>query len=268
MSPRILIVDDEDALARGLSYALERERYEVSVCGDGLNAVDAALTEAFDLIILDLMLPRLSGIEACRRIRNESGVPIIMLTARDSERDLVAGLETGADDYITKPFSSTELLSRIRALLRRLTLDQAADHPLVHQIGDLTIDLLHDQVKRNGTTIPLTPSEYKILTLLLGKPGATYTRRQIMEHLWDSTTINNHHSCEVHISSLRHKLEHNPSHPELLLTTRGIGYRLNTDHRGATAEPPYTPRSRGGRLREDQSNGSAARSPTWNLREG
>jgi DNA-binding response OmpR family regulator len=227
MSPRILIVDDEPALAHGLSYALTREHFDVSVCDNGVRAVNAALTEHFDLIILDLMLPGLSGIEACRRIRKRSGVPIIMLTARDSEHDLVTGLQTGADDYVTKPFSSLELLSRIRALLRRRAIDQTTDHPLIRTVGDITINPLNHQVTRNGTAIPLTPSEYKILALLAGDPGAVHTRRQIMEHLWESININDEHACEVHISSLRRKIEHNPNHPELLLTVRNVGYRLD-----------------------------------------
>jgi DNA-binding response OmpR family regulator len=226
LSPRILVVDDEPSLVRGLTYALERDKFEVEVATDGETAVDAALTQAIDLVILDLMLPKLSGEEACRRIRSESDVPIIMLTAKDSERDLLNGLELGADDYVTKPFSAAELIGRVSALLRRRKLDHAANDRVVRTVGAIKIDLVRDEVSVEGKPVALTPSEFKILGLLAGTPGAAYTRRQIMEHLWGSTFTADEHTCEVHVSALRRKIERDPASPERLVTVRGVGYAL------------------------------------------
>ena len=226
MSPRILVVDDEPSLVRGLTYALERDKFEVEVATDGEAAVDAALTQAIDLVILDLMLPKLSGEDACRRIRAESDVPIIMLTAKDSERELLAGLELGADDYVTKPFSAAELIGRVGALLRRRKLDHAASEQVVRTVGAIKIDLVRDEVSVEGKPVALTPSEFKILGLLTEAPGAAYTRRQIMEHLWGSTFTADEHTCEVHVSALRRKIERDPASPERLVTVRGVGYAL------------------------------------------
>ena len=227
MSARILLVDDEPSLVSGLRYALEREGYEVEVETDGEAAVVAALTGGLDLILLDLMLPRLSGTEACRRIRAASDVPIIMLTARDSERDLVHGLEIGADDYVTKPFSAAELVSRIAALLRRRRIDLDAGANTTITVGGILIDLVSDTVTVDGTPVSLTPSEFKILSLLASSPAAIHPRRQIMEHLWGSTHVGDEHTCEVHVSALRRKIERDPSSPERLVTVRGEGYTLN-----------------------------------------
>ena len=226
MSPRILVVDDEPSLVRGLTYALEREEFEVEAATDGEMAVEAALSQAFDLVILDLMLPKLSGEEACRQIRAHSDVPIIMLTAKDSERDVLTGLELGADNYVTKPFSAAELIGRISALLRRRALDQAANEQVVRTVGAIKIDLLRDEVSVDGKHVSLTPSEFKILGLLSDVPGAAYTRRQIMEHLWGSTFTADEHTCEVHVSALRRKIERDPTSPERLVTVRGVGYTL------------------------------------------
>jgi two-component system response regulator RegX3 len=226
LSPRILVVDDEPSLVRGLTYALERDKFEVEVATDGEAAVDAALTQAIDLVILDLMLPKLSGEEACRQIRAKSDVPIIMLTAKDSERDLLNGLELGADDYVTKPFSAAELIGRVSALLRRRALDHAANEQVVRTVGAIKIDLVRDVVSVDGKPVSLTPSEFKILGLLAGAPGAAYTRRQIMEHLWGSTFTADEHTCEVHVSALRRKIERDPASPERLVTVRGVGYAL------------------------------------------
>jgi two-component system response regulator RegX3 len=226
MSPRILVVDDEPSLVRGLTYALEREQFEVETALDGETAVEAALTQAVDLVILDLMLPKLSGEEACRQIRTSSDVPIIMLTAKDSERELIQGLESGADDYVTKPFSAAELISRVSALLRRRELDRAANDQLVRNVGGIKVDLVNDAVTVDGKPVSLTPSEFKILSLLASAPGSTFTRRQIMEHLWGSTFTADEHTCEVHVSSLRRKIERDPTSPERLVTVRGVGYAL------------------------------------------
>jgi two-component system response regulator RegX3 len=228
VSPRILVVDDEPSLVRGLTYALEREQFEVEAAVDGELAVQAALTQAFDLVILDLMLPKLSGEEACRQIRARSDVPIIMLTAKDSERELVEGLRMGADDYVTKPFSATELIGRISALLRRRELDRSANEQLVRTVGGIRIDLVNDAVTVDGKPVSLTPSEFKILSFLAADPDSTYTRRQIMERLWGSTFTADEHTCEVHVSSLRRKIERDPTSPERLVTIRGVGYSLKT----------------------------------------
>jgi DNA-binding response OmpR family regulator len=226
VSPRILVVDDEPSLVQGLTYALQRERFEVDVVGDGRAAVEKALSQAFDVILLDVMLPRLSGTDACREIRAGSDVPIIMLTARDSEREVVEGLGVGADDYVTKPFSAAELVSRIRSVLRRRELDRTANAEVVRKLGGLVVDLVNDEVRIDGKPVQLTPSEFRILGLLASAPGATWSRRQIMEHLWGSTHIGDEHTCEVHISTLRRKIEPDPANPMRLLTVRGVGYSL------------------------------------------
>jgi two-component system response regulator RegX3 len=225
VTPRILIVDDEPPLVRGLSYALKREGFEIEVADNGLDAVDAALSSPIDLVILDLTLPLLDGLEACRRIRASSGVPVIMLTARDAERDLLDGLSAGADDYLTKPFSAAELLARIHAALRRRELDRL-DSTARRQIADMTIDLAADTVEIDGRKVQLTPSEFKILRLLATSPGAVFSRRAITEHLWESDHVGDEHTCQVHISSLRKKIEDDPANPTRVLTVRGRGYCL------------------------------------------
>ena len=225
MTPRILIVDDEPPLVRGLSYALKREGFEVEVADNGLDAVETALSSPIDLVLLDLTLPQLDGIEACRRIRAASGVPVIMLTARDAERDLIDGLGAGADDYLTKPFSAAELLARIEAALRRRELDRL-DSTARREVAGMTIDLAADTVEIEGRKILLTPSEFKILRLLATTPGAVFSRRAITEHLWESEHVGDEHTCQVHISSLRKKIEDDPANPRRLLTVRGAGYRL------------------------------------------
>jgi DNA-binding response OmpR family regulator len=234
VNPRILLVDDEPSLVQGLSYALARDGYDVDVETDGESAVEAALSRELDLIILDLMLPRLSGTEACKRIRAASDVPIIMLTARDSERDLVYGLEVGADDYVTKPFSAAELLSRIAALLRRRKIDRVASRTLTLTVGALEVDLVSDRVTVDGAPVALTPSEFKILCLLASSPGKIHSRREIMEHLWGSTHVGDEHTCEVHVSALRRKIERDPAAPARLVTVRGEGYTLVPAERGRT----------------------------------
>jgi DNA-binding response OmpR family regulator len=226
MTARVLVVDDEPSIVHVLRYALEREHFEVQVAGDGEEAVDAALSSDIDLVILDLMLPKLPGEEACRRIRAKSDVPIIMLTAKDSERELVQGFDLGADDYVTKPFSTAALVSRVRALLRRRRIDRAGTADAVRTVGGITIDLIRDEVTADGRTVWLTPSEFKILTLLASSPGTTYSRRQLMEHLWGSRFTADEHTCQVHVSALRRKIERNPGSPERIVTVRGVGYAL------------------------------------------
>jgi two-component system response regulator RegX3 len=195
------------------------------VAEDGEAAVALATSEKFDLIVLDLLLPKLTGMDACRQIRSTSDVPIIMLTAKDSERDVVAGLEVGADEYVTKPFSAAVLIGRIHALLRRRQLDFAA-RPEEVRVGEVQLDLARCRAHVEGHPVSLTLSEFKILALLAGAPGTVYTRHEIMRHLWGSDFVGSAHSCEVHISALRSKIEHDPRSPRRLLTVRGAGYML------------------------------------------
>ena len=223
---RILVVDDEAAIRDAVSYALRSEGFEVQVASDGDAALEAALGAEHDVVVLDLVLPGMSGMEACRRIRAESAVPIIMLTARGAELDRVLGLEVGADDYVTKPFSMAELIGRIRAILRRRELDRADADGVVRQVGGLRIDLGRHQVVVDGDPVQLTPSEFKLCSLLSQQPERVFTRRQIMEYLWESPYVGDQHACEVHISNLRRKLERDPAKPERIITVRGVGYKL------------------------------------------
>ncbi|HWN20505.1 MAG TPA: response regulator transcription factor [Gaiellaceae bacterium] len=226
MSARILVVDDEPALLQGLAYALDREHFDVTTATDGAEALDATRDADFDLIILDLMLPKVSGVEVCRRIRAESPVPIIMLTAKDSEVDKVVGLEVGADDYVTKPFSALELLGRVRAILRRRELDRSDGAAAVRAIGGLRIDFARHELIVDGEPVSLTPSEFKVLYVLAQRPEEVVSKRAILEHLWESTFVGDQHACDVHISNLRRKVERDPSRPERIVTVRGFGYKL------------------------------------------
>jgi len=227
MSARILVVEDEPALVETLRYILEQEQFEVDVASDGKAAIEAALTQSIDLVLLDLMLPELSGEDACRVIRAHSDVPIIMLSAKNAEDDVITGLELGADDYVTKPFSMAELVGRISAVLRRSREDHPGGPGSIRNVGNLTVDVERDTATVDGRPIPLTPSEFKVLALLSREPGTAYSRRQIMEHLWASTFVGDEHACEVHISSRRRKLDPDPSRPRRIQTLRGIGYSLN-----------------------------------------
>ena len=226
MSERILVVDDEPAITDAVAYALRGEGFDVATAGDGESALDAAREQGFDVLVLDLMLPRLSGIEVCRRLRAESDVPILMLTAKDAEVDRVVGLEAGADDYVTKPFSTAELVSRVRAILRRRELDRTAGSSTTRRLGGLTLDLARYRASVDGEVVPLTPSEFKLLALLAQEPERVYTRREIMEHLWESSYVGDQRACDIHVSNVRRKIERDPANPERLLTVRGVGYRL------------------------------------------
>lgn len=225
MSAHILVIDDEPAIRHGLEYLLARADFEVVSTATAEEGVAAAEGNDYDLVVLDLALPDLSGIEVCRRLRATSTVPILMLTARDSEADLGLGLEVGADDYVTKPFSTVELLGRIRAILRRRELDRHEDHA-VRRVGDLTIDLEQHQALVGAEPVMLTPSEFGLLALLARYPGRVFSRREIMEHLWQSKHVGEAHACEGHVSGLRHKLERDPANPERIVTVRGVGYKL------------------------------------------
>jgi two-component system response regulator RegX3 len=219
------VVDDEPGIVDFVSYGLEREGFEVNSAEDGEAALEAARRASYDAVVLDVMLPKRSGMDVCRILRAESDVPILMLTARDAEADLVRGLEIGADDYVTKPFSLAELASRLRAILRRRELDRAATAAGPIVVGDLRIDLRSHEATLDGRAISLTPSEFKVLTLLATEPGRVFSRRQIMERLWSSPIIPDDRTCDVHISNLRRKLGGDTGR-DLIATVRGIGYKL------------------------------------------
>jgi DNA-binding response OmpR family regulator len=225
MSPRILVVEDEPALADAVGYALRGDGHEVEAVLDGESALSAARARPFDLLVLDLMLPGVSGIEVCRRLRGESAIPIVVLTARDAEVDRVVGLEAGADDYVTKPFSMSELLARVRSILRRRELDAHEAHP-TRDVGGLHLDLERYEAAVDDEPVQLTQSELKLLALLSRDPGRVYSRREIMQHLWDSTYIGDARAADLHVSNIRRKIERDPERPERLVTVRGAGYKL------------------------------------------
>jgi two-component system response regulator RegX3 len=222
----ILVVDDDPGVLDVVAFTLRREGFDVDERCDGPAALEAARARRYDIVILDVMLPELPGTDVCRALRAESDVPIVMLTARDAEVDRVLGLELGADDYVTKPFSSAELLSRVRAILRRRELDRANDRSAVRDLGGLHIDLGRHEVLVDGERVHLTLSEFKVLALLAEKPASIVSRRALMQHLWASEHVGDEHACEVHISNLRRKIERDASRPERLLTVRGLGYKL------------------------------------------
>ena len=222
----ILVVDDDPGVLDVVAFTLRREGFDVDERSDGASALEAARARHYDIVILDVMLPELSGTDVCRALRAESDVPILMLTARDAELDRVIGLELGADDYVTKPFSTPELLSRVRAILRRRELDRANVGTAVRNLGGLHIDLGRHEVLVDGERVHLTLSEFKVLALLAEKPENIVSRRELMQHLWASEHVGDEHACEVHISNLRRKIERDASSPERLLTVRGLGYKL------------------------------------------
>jgi two-component system, OmpR family, alkaline phosphatase synthesis response regulator PhoP len=221
---RILVVEDETPIAEAVGYALRGAGYEVDVVGDGNEALAATRERPFDLMVLDLMLPGLSGLDVCRAVRSESDLPIVMLTARDAELDRVLGLEIGADDYVTKPFSVAELMSRVRALLRRRDLDRGQ---VLQRVGDLVIDVSRHSAKLEDRPLQLTRSEFRVVTLLASEPGRAFTRDELVEHLWEGDFDGDHRAIDVHMSNLRRKLEEDPRNPRRLQTVRGVGYRLN-----------------------------------------
>jgi DNA-binding response OmpR family regulator len=222
---RILLVDDDPGVRDVVAFTLRREGFDVDEERDGPGALEAGRSGRYGIVILDVMLPGMSGTDVCRALRAESDVPILMLTARDAEADRVLGLEIGADDYVTKPFSSAELLSRVRAILRRRELDRA-QAATVRRLGGLQIDLGRSEVHVDGERVHLTLSEFKVLSLLAEQPEAVVSRRELMQHLWASEHVGDEHACEVHISNLRRKIERDPTQPERLLTVRGSGYKL------------------------------------------
>ena len=226
-SSTILLVDDEDAVQKLLAYPLEREGFRVLQAWDGEEALERFAQERVDLVVLDVMLPKLDGLEVCKRLRAESAVPIIMLTARDDELDKVLGLELGADDYITKPFSIREFRSRVRALLRRAAV--AAQMPETGDVisaNELRVDLARRSVEVRGEPVQLTYVEFELLGILASHPGRVYSRRMLLEALWGGADYREPRTIDVHVRHLREKLELDPGEPEYILTVRGVGYRF------------------------------------------
>jgi two-component system, OmpR family, response regulator len=226
-SSTILLVDDEESIQKLLAYPLEREGYRVLQARDGEEALTRFASERVDLVVLDIMLPKLDGLEVCKRLRAESEVPIIMLTARDDELDKVLGLELGADDYITKPFSIREFRSRVRALLRRASVSrQSVEGGDLISAEELTIDLARRVVEIRGERVQLTYVEFELLRILASHPGRVYSRRMLLEALWGGADYREPRTIDVHVRHLREKLERDPAEPEYILTVRGVGYRF------------------------------------------
>ena len=222
---RILIVEDESSLSEPLAFLLEREGYETAIAPDGPAALAEFDRAGADLVLLDLMLPGLPGTEVCREIRAISSVPIIMLTAKDSEVDIVVGLELGADDYVTKPYSTRELLARIRAVLRRRT-DADVDDNLVLEAGTVRMDVERHAVTVDGKETAMPLKEFELLELLLRNTGRVLTRGQLIDRVWGSDYFGDTQTLDVHIKRIRSKIEKVPSEPTMLVTVRGLGYRF------------------------------------------
>jgi two-component system response regulator RegX3 len=223
---RILVVEDEETLAEAISFLLSKEGFEVEMAEDGPAAIAAFEKNGADLILLDLMLPGLSGTEVCRQIRAKSSVPIIMLTAKDSEIDKVVGLEIGADDYVTKPYSSRELIARIRAVLRRGETGDAASADGVLSVGPIRLDSDRHVISVNGEQVALPLKEFELLEFLMRNSGRVLTRMQLIDRVWGSDYVGDTKTLDVHIKRLRAKIEKDPANPELIQTVRGMGYKL------------------------------------------
>ncbi|MGZ5312557.1 MAG: response regulator [Solirubrobacterales bacterium] len=224
---RVLVVDDEPSVRESVGYALEQEGFDAILADSGEDAESKLAEQSFDLLILDIMMPGKSGLDVCREVRSRSPVPIILLTAKDAEVDKVVGLEVGADDYVTKPFSVRELLGRVRAQLRRRELDRSVGTKgATVEAGPVSIDLARHLVSVRGEPVNLTRSEFQVLRLLVEHPGQVFSRKEIMEELWQTEFRGDVRACDVHISNLRQKVERDPQNPELVLTVRKVGYRF------------------------------------------
>ena len=228
MNEKILLVEDEKTLAKALKFNLEKEGFRVEVAFDGEEALNAMSRKEPDLVILDLMLPKIDGYEVCRSIRRSSDVPIIMLTARDEDIDKILGLELGADDYMTKPFNTRELLARIKAILRR-TVQQAAAVRSFIKVGDLQIDVIKHKVTVKGREVALTSREYNLLSLLASNPGKVYSREELLEEIWGDDYSGDVRTVDVHIRHLREKIEEFPAEPNIILTVWGAGYKFREE---------------------------------------
>jgi two-component system response regulator RegX3 len=222
---RILIVEDESSLSEPLAYLLTKEGYDTAIAGDGLTALAEFDRAGADLVLLDLMLPGLRGTEVCRELRQRSAVPIIMLTAKDSEVDIVVGLELGADDYVTKPYSTRELLARIRAVLRRRADTEALDDAVL-ECGPIRMDIERHTVTVDGRDVAMPLKEFELLEYLLRNAGRVLTRGQLIDRVWGSDYYGDTKTLDVHVKRIRSKIEKVPSEPALLMTVRGLGYRF------------------------------------------
>jgi DNA-binding response OmpR family regulator len=227
---RILVVEDEPSIRRIVEYALRDAGFEVATAARGDEALDLVARNAVDLVVLDLMLPGIDGLEVCRRIRAERNVPIIILSARSEELDKVLGLELGADDYVTKPFSLRELVSRVKANLRRARAEPPG--PEVLRVGDVEIDPVARIVRRAGEEVHLTYSEFEILLKLARSPRRVFTREELMNHLWKGSFYGDLRSVDVHVRHLRQKIEADPASPTIIRTVRGVGYALGQGAEG------------------------------------
>lgn len=225
---RVLVVEDEESFSDALSFMLRREGYEVGVAADGAAALDEFDRHGADLVLLDLMLPGISGTEVCRTLRQRSAVPIIMVTAKDGEVDKVVGLELGADDYVTKPFSSRELVARIRAVLRRRG-EPEEMLPSILEAGPVRIDVDRHVVAVRGETVAMPLKEFDLLELLVRNAGRVLTRGQIIDRVWGSDYVGDTKTLDVHVKRLRAKIEEDPHHPTLILTVRGLGYKYEAE---------------------------------------
>jgi two-component system, OmpR family, response regulator RegX3 len=224
--PRILLVEDEESLAESIRYSLEREGYAVAVASDGRKAVERFRSDVPDLIVLDLMLPELSGLDVCRMIREESTVPIVMVTAKDSEADKVTGLELGADDYVTKPFSVRELVSRIRAHLRRANMQTVPSDNEHLVAGPVEMDVARHEVQIDGHIASFPPKEFELLETFLRRKGRLLTREYLIEEIWGHDYVGDTKTLDVHVKRIRQKIEGDPHDPKLLVTVRGLGYKF------------------------------------------
>jgi two-component system OmpR family response regulator len=224
MAKKILVVDDERKIVDIVKAYLEKEGFRVAVAYDGKAALDMAKSQAPDLIVLDLMLPEISGWDVCRTLRAESNVPIIMLTARDEDTDKIVGLELGADDYVTKPFNPKELVSRVKAVLRRA--EGAAVKKKIIEFADLSIDLERHEVRRGDRLVELTPTEFELLRVLAESPGRVYSRMQLLDKVQGDAYEGYERTIDSHIKNLRRKVEADPDQPRYVLTVRGIGYKF------------------------------------------
>jgi two-component system response regulator RegX3 len=223
---RILVVEDEETLAEAISFLLSKEGFDVAVAATGPEAIESFDKSGADLILLDLMLPGLSGTEVCRQIRTKSSVPIIMLTAKDSEIDKVVGLELGADDYVTKPYSSRELIARIRAVLRRGEIQDAGGDETALEVGPVRMDTDRHIITVNGEVVAIPLKEFELLEYLMRNAGRVLTRVQIIDRVWGSDYVGDTKTLDVHIKRLRAKIEKDPANPEFIQTVRGMGYKM------------------------------------------
>ncbi|TFV80898.1 response regulator transcription factor [Microbacterium sp. dk485] len=223
---RVLIVEDEPDLADPLAYLLRREGYEVEIAGDGGHALTAFRERGADIVLLDLMLPGMPGTEVCRQLRATSRVPIIMLTAKDSEVDIVVGLELGADDYVTKPYSARELLARMRAVLRRYAQDEPSLDDRILTGGRVTLDIDRHAVAVDGTEINMPLKEFELLEVLMRNAGRVLTRGQLIDRVWGTDYFGDTKTLDVHVKRIRSRIESDPSDPRMLVTVRGLGYRF------------------------------------------